>query len=159
MPPNWRLALNCTMALSVASGLWWKSTLVVVVLVWIVGYVNAFNFMDGIDGLAASQAIVAGSAYFVAGAVLDNPLVAAGGALLVGTANDLLTSTVDTAQDGIVVTVGTNGSVFVKTEAGTLTVGDLLVAQTDQPPTLTPASAHDRPIPDNTMRSHSHAVA
>ena len=31
----------------------------------IVGLINAYNFMDGIDGLAAMQAIIAGSAWFV----------------------------------------------------------------------------------------------
>lgn len=31
---------------------------VLLAILWIAGYVNAFNFMDGIDGLAASQAAV-----------------------------------------------------------------------------------------------------
>jgi UDP-N-acetylmuramyl pentapeptide phosphotransferase/UDP-N-acetylglucosamine-1-phosphate transferase len=34
--------------------------LIVGLLVWIVGYTNAFNFMDGINGLAAGQAILTG---------------------------------------------------------------------------------------------------
>ena len=34
---------------------------------WIVGLTNAYNFMDGIDGIAASQAIVAGLGWFLLG--------------------------------------------------------------------------------------------
>lgn len=41
---------------------WWGYPLT---FVWIVGLTNAFNFMDGIDGLAAGTAIVAG-AFFAA---------------------------------------------------------------------------------------------
>jgi UDP-N-acetylmuramyl pentapeptide phosphotransferase/UDP-N-acetylglucosamine-1-phosphate transferase len=33
---------------------------IVILLVWIVGYTNAFNFMDGINGLAAGQAVLTG---------------------------------------------------------------------------------------------------
>jgi UDP-N-acetylmuramyl pentapeptide phosphotransferase/UDP-N-acetylglucosamine-1-phosphate transferase len=43
---------------------------------------NVYNFMDGIDGLAASQAIVAGLALAIAGTLVVNPLVAVGGGLL-----------------------------------------------------------------------------
>ncbi|MGO8698214.1 MAG: MraY family glycosyltransferase [Limisphaerales bacterium] len=38
----------------VAAGVWFMGFL------WIAGYTNAFNFMDGINGLAAGQAIVTG---------------------------------------------------------------------------------------------------
>lgn len=34
---------------------------------WIVGLTNAYNFMDGIDGLAAGQAVVAGLLWAIAG--------------------------------------------------------------------------------------------
>jgi UDP-N-acetylmuramyl pentapeptide phosphotransferase/UDP-N-acetylglucosamine-1-phosphate transferase len=43
---------------------------------------NVYNFMDGIDGLASAQAIVAGLALTVGGAIVSNPLVEIGGALL-----------------------------------------------------------------------------
>lgn len=36
-------------------------------VLWIVGLVNAYNFMDGIDGLAGVQAIIAGGGWFVLG--------------------------------------------------------------------------------------------
>ncbi len=38
-----------------------------IVLFWIVGLTNAFNFMDGIDGIAGGQALVAGFGWFVIG--------------------------------------------------------------------------------------------
>lgn len=40
---------------------------VVVGVVWMVGLTNAYNFMDGIDGLAGGQAIVAGFAWAAIG--------------------------------------------------------------------------------------------
>lgn len=36
-------------------------------LLWIVGLTNAYNFMDGIDGLAGSQAIIAGLSWYFVG--------------------------------------------------------------------------------------------
>lgn len=41
--------------------------------VWIVALVNAYNFMDGIDGLAGSQAIVAGVGWAIVGVVTGSP--------------------------------------------------------------------------------------
>ncbi len=49
---------------------------------WVALVTNVYNFMDGIDGLATSQAIVAGLAYAAAGMLVRNPLVSATGALL-----------------------------------------------------------------------------
>jgi UDP-N-acetylmuramyl pentapeptide phosphotransferase/UDP-N-acetylglucosamine-1-phosphate transferase len=43
---------------------------------WIVGLLNIYNFMDGIDGLAGMQAVVAGAAWGVAGATVGAPVVA-----------------------------------------------------------------------------------
>ena len=43
---------------------------------WIVGFVNAFNFMDGIDGIAALQAVIAGLAWAAIGWLLDEPALA-----------------------------------------------------------------------------------
>jgi UDP-N-acetylmuramyl pentapeptide phosphotransferase/UDP-N-acetylglucosamine-1-phosphate transferase len=36
-----------------------------VTLLWMVGLTNAYNFMDGIDGIAGAQAVVAGAGWFV----------------------------------------------------------------------------------------------
>jgi Fuc2NAc and GlcNAc transferase len=53
-------------------------------LLWIVGLTNAYNFMDGIDGIAASQAVVAGGGWLCIGLLLGRPEVAVTGALVAG---------------------------------------------------------------------------
>jgi UDP-N-acetylmuramyl pentapeptide phosphotransferase/UDP-N-acetylglucosamine-1-phosphate transferase len=55
---------------------------VVLAFAYVILLTNIYNFMDGIDGLAASQAIVAGIALAVAGTLTRNPLVAVSGGLL-----------------------------------------------------------------------------
>ena len=49
---------------------------------WIVLVTNAYNFMDGIDGIAASQAVTLGIGCALAGTAVGNPLVSAAGSLL-----------------------------------------------------------------------------
>lgn len=54
--------------------------------VWIVTHVNFYNFMDGIDGLAACQSAVAGLAWMIAGWWLGEVMIAGlGCALLAAT--------------------------------------------------------------------------
>jgi UDP-N-acetylmuramyl pentapeptide phosphotransferase/UDP-N-acetylglucosamine-1-phosphate transferase len=55
-------------------------------LLWLVAYVNAFNFMDGINGIAAAQVVVAGLAWWAIGLGQDSPALAAGGAVVAGAA-------------------------------------------------------------------------
>jgi UDP-N-acetylmuramyl pentapeptide phosphotransferase/UDP-N-acetylglucosamine-1-phosphate transferase len=50
--------------------------------VYVIALTNIYNFMDGIDGLAASQALIAGAALAIAGLIVANPLVSVGGAVL-----------------------------------------------------------------------------
>lgn len=57
---------------------------VALAFLWIVLLTNVYNFMDGIDGLAAGQAVVAGLAYAAAGLLGQNSLIAASGAVLAG---------------------------------------------------------------------------
>ncbi len=54
----------------------------VISFVWIVGMTNAYNFMDGIDGIAASQAVVAGVGWAILGWISDQHLVSVLGLLL-----------------------------------------------------------------------------
>ncbi|HEX4947395.1 MAG TPA: glycosyltransferase family 4 protein [Blastocatellia bacterium] len=51
-------------------------------LFWIVGLTNAYNFMDGIDGIAGGQALVAGVGWAMVGWKLDNPFMFALGGLV-----------------------------------------------------------------------------
>ena len=54
----------------------------VVSFVWVVGLINTFNFMDGIDGIAGMQAIIAGTAWAILGWQISSPETTAIGLLL-----------------------------------------------------------------------------
>jgi UDP-N-acetylmuramyl pentapeptide phosphotransferase/UDP-N-acetylglucosamine-1-phosphate transferase len=54
--------------------------------VYVIALTNVYNFMDGVDGLATTQAIVAGAALGIAGLIATNPLTAVGGTLLMASA-------------------------------------------------------------------------
>jgi len=58
---------------------WWGLP---ITFLWIVGLTNAYNFMDGIDGIAGGQAVVAGLGWAVLGWMSSQPLVSALGILL-----------------------------------------------------------------------------
>lgn len=53
-------------------------------VLWLVGFINAFNFMDGIDGIAGLHAAVAGVAWLVMGLVAGEPRLALMGAAMAG---------------------------------------------------------------------------
>jgi UDP-N-acetylmuramyl pentapeptide phosphotransferase/UDP-N-acetylglucosamine-1-phosphate transferase len=53
-------------------------------VVWIVGLTNAYNFMDGIDGIAGGQAVVAGLAWGWLGTRAGEPALVALGLLIAG---------------------------------------------------------------------------
>jgi UDP-GlcNAc:undecaprenyl-phosphate GlcNAc-1-phosphate transferase len=57
----------------------WKVACATAVLVWIAGYVNVFNFMDGINGMSVAQLVVAGVAWYLLGRDADATLFAVGG--------------------------------------------------------------------------------
>ncbi len=48
---------------------------IVITFLWIVGLINAYNFMDGIDGMAGGVAVVAGLAWMVLSSNVHNPFV------------------------------------------------------------------------------------
>jgi len=53
---------------------------VVVVAVWFIGFVNAFNFMDGVNGISAAHALIGGAAYAFLGWWRPDAFLAAAGA-------------------------------------------------------------------------------
>ena len=55
---------------------------ILITFLWIVGLSNAYNFMDGIDGIAGGQAIVAGMGWTILGWLSVQPLIALLGLLL-----------------------------------------------------------------------------
>ena len=56
-----------------------------ITFLWIVGLTNAYNFMDGIDGIAGGQAVVAGVGWTILGLMMDFTLISAMGVLLAAT--------------------------------------------------------------------------
>jgi UDP-N-acetylmuramyl pentapeptide phosphotransferase/UDP-N-acetylglucosamine-1-phosphate transferase len=53
-----------------------------VTFLWIVGMTNAYNFMDGIDGIAGSQALVAGIGWALLGWLMGLPILSPLGFLM-----------------------------------------------------------------------------
>jgi UDP-N-acetylmuramyl pentapeptide phosphotransferase/UDP-N-acetylglucosamine-1-phosphate transferase len=77
--------------------------------VYITLVTNVYNFMDGIDGLATAQAIVAGVALAIAGQLAANPLVATAGGLLAAASAGFLVYNMPPAR----VFMGDVGSTFL----------------------------------------------
>jgi UDP-GlcNAc:undecaprenyl-phosphate/decaprenyl-phosphate GlcNAc-1-phosphate transferase len=63
-------------------GFGWQVLFSIGVLLWQIAFVNAFNFMDGINGISAAQALVAGVAWLVIGRVENVEILALGGAII-----------------------------------------------------------------------------
>jgi UDP-N-acetylmuramyl pentapeptide phosphotransferase/UDP-N-acetylglucosamine-1-phosphate transferase len=76
---------------------------------WVAVVTNIYNFMDGVDGLATAQAIIAGFALAIAGSVVRNPLVATGGGLLAAASAGFLLYNVPPAR----LFMGDVGSTFL----------------------------------------------
>lgn len=51
----------------------WRIFVGVAVVVWLVGYVNAYNFFDGINGIAVAQAVTAGATWYAMGRLEEAP--------------------------------------------------------------------------------------
>lgn len=92
--------------------------LLALAVVWTVGCTNAFNFMDGIDGIAAGQAIVTGIACVVAGVLAPNASIAIAGASVIGAAGGFAVFNRPPAK----IFMGDCGSAFLGFLAGTLSL-------------------------------------
>jgi UDP-N-acetylmuramyl pentapeptide phosphotransferase/UDP-N-acetylglucosamine-1-phosphate transferase len=88
-----RLALQCAGSVGVAAllisplhlRLALLAALTLLTAVWLIGFVNAFNFMDGVNGISAAHALIGGVAYACFGQARQDPfLVAMGLAVAVG---------------------------------------------------------------------------
>lgn len=94
IPPAPRLALHAMAAavalpwltVDVTGSSLWRVVFAVGVLVWLVSFVNSFNFMDGINGISVAHALVAGTAFVIVGTTVDLPVLTVGGAILVAVA-------------------------------------------------------------------------
>lgn len=57
-----------------------RAAAAVVIALWVTAFVNAFNFMDGVNGISASHALIGGAAFACLGAWRPDVFLAAGGA-------------------------------------------------------------------------------
>ena len=64
-------------------GIWFAGQ--IITLLWIVGLTNAYNFMDGIDGIAGAQGLTAGIGWGLAGWLVDDQLIFLFGGVLAAT--------------------------------------------------------------------------
>jgi UDP-N-acetylmuramyl pentapeptide phosphotransferase/UDP-N-acetylglucosamine-1-phosphate transferase len=92
--PRRRLAIQCVAAGAALPWLLgdlsgptaWEAIFAAGVWVWMVAYVNAFNFMDGINGISVAQALISGLAWCALGRWHHDLAVATGGVILAGAA-------------------------------------------------------------------------
>jgi UDP-GlcNAc:undecaprenyl-phosphate/decaprenyl-phosphate GlcNAc-1-phosphate transferase len=68
----------------------WRLVFACGVVLWLVSYVNAFNFMDGINGISATHAIIAGVAWWAIGQIEQVAPLARGGAIIAAAAAGFL---------------------------------------------------------------------
>ena len=88
LPAGRRLAMQGLASLAIAGLLVDRAGLppavlaagVVVIAVWLIGFVNAFNFMDGVNGISAAHALIGGAVYATLGWWRPDPFLAAAGA-------------------------------------------------------------------------------
>ncbi|MEA2702737.1 MAG: UDP-GlcNAc:undecaprenyl-phosphate/decaprenyl-phosphate GlcNAc-phosphate transferase [Actinomycetota bacterium] len=64
----------------------WRCAFAVLVVIWLIAFVNGYNFMDGIDGISVVQAVIAGIAWLLVGTYVDDAVLACGGAIVAGAA-------------------------------------------------------------------------
>ena len=81
----------------------------VLTMLWIVGLINAFNLIDGVDGLATGIALVGAMALIALGILQDTPLVAIAGVALAGSLTAFLLYNFPPAW----VFLGDTGSMFL----------------------------------------------
>ncbi|HEX2882804.1 MAG TPA: hypothetical protein VHO25_24965, partial [Polyangiaceae bacterium] len=92
-------------------------------VVWIVGSINAFNFMDGIDGMAGLQAVVAGVSWYLLGSRFAMSGVAQLGLILAAASGGFLLHNLSLGGRATArVFLGDVGSVFLGYSFAALTV-------------------------------------
>ena len=93
-------------------------------LFWIMGLTNAYNFMDGIDGIAGGQALIAGSGWAIIGYMNSETFVALIGLLLAASSLGFLSHNWPPAR----IFMGDVGSAFI---GFTLAVLPIIAGQRD----------------------------
>lgn len=80
----WFHPARATLDIPLLEGLLPGAFVLALLFVWIVGLLNAFNFMDGIDGIAGGQAAVAALVWTVVAILVDAPVTAVVGLVVLG---------------------------------------------------------------------------
>ena len=93
-PALWRLASQ--VAISVLAVVWLlpsseqsltvQIAIALLIILWLVSYVNAYNFMDGINGISVAQALIAGVTWIAIGEIRDLPGLATAGVVVAAAA-------------------------------------------------------------------------
>lgn len=96
VPALWRLAYQVAASLGIVAWIFLDrpppspapvtATVVVLAVIFLVSYVNSFNFMDGIDGISALQILTVGAYWSLLGLKLGADSFATGAALLAAAA-------------------------------------------------------------------------
>jgi UDP-N-acetylmuramyl pentapeptide phosphotransferase/UDP-N-acetylglucosamine-1-phosphate transferase len=85
IPIRWRLVLQALSAVGAAVVIATSTTTVVAmvaVTIWVVAYANIFNFMDGVNGISALNAILAAAVYAAIGWVAELHLLTYAGLIV-----------------------------------------------------------------------------
>ena len=115
-----QLVIGVMVSVSFATVQGTNPLLVVVGAVFIAGYINVANFMDGINGISGAHGLVAGLAYALTGWMVNLPWLAMGGVAVAGAYLAFLPWNV---RPGKNVFLGDAGSYVLGTALGTLAVG------------------------------------
>ena len=99
---------------------------VALTVIWVVGFTNAYNFMDGVDGLAGTQGLLSGLGWSLVGLWVESPAPVVIGLLVSGSCLGFLRSNWSPAR----VFMGDVGSAFL---GFTLAVLPLLCFESVQP--------------------------
>jgi UDP-N-acetylmuramyl pentapeptide phosphotransferase/UDP-N-acetylglucosamine-1-phosphate transferase len=94
IPPLRRLTLQTLIAIAALpwlldglhGGVAWQVLFAIGTVAWLLAYVNAFNFMDGINGISVAQALVAGLVWYGIGTSEGTPVLGAGGLIVAAAA-------------------------------------------------------------------------
>jgi UDP-N-acetylmuramyl pentapeptide phosphotransferase/UDP-N-acetylglucosamine-1-phosphate transferase len=90
-------------------------------ILWITGLTNAYNFMDGVDGMAGAQAVVAGAGWLLLGSFVADPMAMACGSLILGSALGFLIHNWQPAR----IFMGDVGATFIGFVLASLTVVEM----------------------------------
>lgn len=104
------IVMSAGLKVSFMPNTWWGEILAVILtLIWILGIVNATNFVDGVDGLAAGFTVIASAFFFLITLHLDQFAVVLVASLLIGAGCGFLVFNFKPAK----IYLGDGGSTFM----------------------------------------------